>query len=117
MNKRRHLCKAAHNENFFSSLDIDKSNFPDWIVVGIFYAALHYYESYFSNFHEHSSTHDTGDDLISKDKNISNTYEDYRELKQYRWQASYKDTIFSADCIKNDVLPKYNRIKEHLQSL
>jgi|SRR3989338_6806470 len=117
MNKRRHLCKALHNEDFVNSFDIDKSKYPDWIIVGIFYATLHYYESYFSNQNKHSTTHDISDELISNDNKIVNTYDDYRELKQYRWQASYRDTPFSAQCIKNNIIPKFNNIKRHLQGL
>jgi len=117
MEKIKHLTKAQHNEDFFNSFDADKTRFRDWIVVGIFYTAVHYYESYFANFNRHSRSHDICDDWILNDKAIDSTYEDYRELKQYRWHASYRSKNFSSHEIKNNILPKLKSIKTGLQNL
>lgn len=114
MNKSKHLSKAAHNEKFFNSFDADKSDFRDWIVVGIFYSVLHYYESYFADANKHSRDHNVSDEWISQDEKISDTYFDYRELKEYRWQASYASKIFSSQDIKNNILPKFGNIKQKI---
>jgi hypothetical protein len=111
MNRKRHICKAEHNELFFRSFDIDKTNYRDWVVTGIFYTLIHCYEAYFSLFNKHSGSHDISDDWISNDPNISDTYDDYRELKQERWQASYRSTPFSATDIRDSLLPKFDRAK------
>jgi hypothetical protein len=114
MNRNRHLSKALHNEDFFSSMDIDATRFRDWIVVGIFYAILHHYEAYFANSNKHSPSHDISDDWIAQDGNLSPTYDDYRELKQYRWEASYKSRNFSPQDIKDIILPTFNSIKSRI---
>lgn len=111
MEKDKHLSKAKHNEDFFRSLDILRTRFPDWAVVGIFYAAMHYYESYFAGFNKHARSHDIYDDWILNDTNIEKTYEDYRELKQCRWYASYWNRNFSAQEIQRSILPKLQNIK------
>ena len=114
MNRVRHLAKALHNENFFNSMNIDSTNFRDWIVTGIFYAILHRYEAYFANSNKHSPSHDISDDWIAQDSNLSATYDDYRELKQYRRDASYKSRNFSPQEIKTTILPIFESIKRQI---
>ena len=111
MKRIKHLSKAEHNEKFFNSFDVNNTNYPDWIIVGIFYSAIHYYEAYFALSEKHSGTHDTSDNWISNDSKISDTYNDYRELKQYRWFANYRAKFFSSKEIKESILPKFKNIK------
>jgi len=117
MIKARHLDKASHNEDFFKSLDINKTKFTDWIVNGIFYAAHHYLDAYFSGLNKHSSSHDILDDWIEKDNKISCIYLDYRELKQYRWRATYKSTNFTPVEIIEAILPKFHNVKKQIYSI
>jgi len=112
MKRNKHLSKALHNQDFFTGIDVDNTKFRDWVVVGIFYSILHYYEAYFASLNRHSSSHDISDDWIAQDNNLQPTYTDYRELKQYRWEASYRSRNFSIDEIKNTILPIFNNIKK-----
>ncbi|MBM3246877.1 MAG: hypothetical protein FJZ13_06120 [Candidatus Omnitrophica bacterium] len=114
MNKNKHLSKALHNEDFFGSLDVDSTKFRDWLVTGIFYAALHYYESYFADLNKHSPSHEISDDWIAQDSKLALTYNDYRELKQYRRDASYKARNFTPQEIRDIILPLFNNIKKQL---
>ena len=117
MQRVKHLSKAEHNEKFFRSFDMDNTDFRDWIIIGMFYAAIHYYEAYFALKNKHSGSHDTADDWISNDAKISDTYFDYRELKQQRWYANYKAKRFTPDEIKRVILPKFDNIKSKILSL
>ena len=117
MDRLRHINKALHNEQYFGSFDIDNTKFPDWVVVGIFYATLHYYEAYFANFNKHSRDHGIYDEWIPNDTSIKNTYLDYRELKQYRWHATYRFRNFTPAEIKADILPKFENIKSRILSI
>ena len=117
MERDKHLNKAEHNEKFFSSFDVNSTDFKDWIVTGIFYAAIHYYEAYFALENKHSNSHHTCDDWISNDEKISDTHSDYRELKQHRRQASYKEKIFTSNEIRDIILPKFNNIKSKILSI
>ena len=103
--------------SFLDSLGIDTTEFRDWIVVGIFYAAIHYYEAYFARYAKHSPTHGTRDGWIAMDDRIKDTYDDYRELKQHRRQASHGTRNFSPVEIKNSILPKLENIKSKILSL
>jgi len=116
MEKIGHFNKAQHNEKFFNHFDVDKTEFRDWVVVGIFYAAIHYYEAYFARYGKHSYSHEARDEWIGNDSRIGDTYTEYRELKQYRRLASYKDKNFTPADIRNFVLPKFNTIKVKLLS-
>ena len=117
MKRSEHLTKAQHNENFFQKLDTTTTDFRDWVVVGIFYAAIHYYESYFALEGKHAGTHNKAERWISNDKRICDTYFDYRELKQYRLKASYEDKKFTSEEIKRFILPKLENIKNKILSL
>ena len=114
MKRIEHLNKAAHNENFFKRFDVDTTEFRDWVVVGIFYAALHYYEAYFALDGKHSGTHNKTEKWIKTDDRIVETYFDYRDLKQYRMDASYKDKNFTAKEITDVILPKFDNIKKKI---
>ena len=37
-----HVKKAEHNTRFIQSFDLANTPFLDWVVTGVFYAALHY---------------------------------------------------------------------------
>lgn len=117
MDKLRHMNKALHNEDFYKSFNIDKTDFKDWIVAGIFYTALHYYEAYFSELGKHSRDHGIYDEWIPNDDKIKNTYSDYQELKLYRWQASYRSKNFKPIEIRTDILPKLDSIKKQILAL
>ena len=117
MERIEHLTKAEHNEKFFRSFDMNSTDFRDWIVTGVFYAAIHYYEAYFALKNKHSGSHGTADDWISNDEKISDTHFDYRELKQQRRKASYSKKSFTSDEIRNVILPKFDNIKSKILSL
>ena len=117
MERIKHLTKAEHNEKFFHSLDISSTDFKDWIVTGIFYATIHYYEAYFAKQNKHSASHNVTDEWIQEDQKISHTYDDYRELKQLRREASYREKRFTSDEIKDFILPKFHNIKTKILSL
>ena len=117
MERIEHLSKAEHNEKFFRSFDMNSTDFRDWIVIGIFYAAIHYYEAYFALKNKHSKHHKITDDWISNDEKISDTLFDYRELKQQRREASYRKKYFTSDEIRRVILPKFDNIKSKILSL
>ncbi len=116
-NRIAHLKKAQHNEKFYLSFDIEKTPYKDWIVVGVFYTALHFIDSYFALSNKHPFAHGMRDDWVRDDWRLSQIWPDYRDLKEYRQKASYKVYEFNSQEIKNDVLPLLNSIKSYLQKL
>lgn len=112
-----HLKKAQHNEKFYQSFDIEKTPYKDWVVVGIFYSALHFIDAYFSLQNKHPFAHGMRDEWVKDDLRLSQIWPDYRELKEYRQKASYKIHDFSSREIKNDILPLLGSIKDFLQKI
>ncbi len=112
-----HLKKAQHNENFYLSFDVEKTHYKDWVVVGVFYTALHFIDSYFALNNKHPFVHGMRDDWVRNDWRLSKIWLDYRDLKEYRQKASYKVYKFSVQEIKNDIFPLLDSIKNYLQKL
>ena len=112
-----HLKKAQHNENFYLSFDVEKTPYKDWVVVGVFYTALHFIDSYFALNNKHPFAHGMRDDWVRNDWRLSKIWLDYRDLKEYRQKASYKVYEFSVQEIKNDIFPLLDSIKNYLQKL
>ena len=116
-NRIAHLKKAQHNENFYLSFDVEKTPYKDWVVVGVFYTALHFIDSYFALNNKHPFAHGMRDDWVRNDWRLSKIWLDYRDLKEYRQKASYKVYEFSVQEIKNDIFPLLDSIKNYLQKL
>lgn len=112
-----HLKKAKHNEDFYSSFDITKTDYKDWTVVGIFYTALHLVDAYFAQKNVHPFAHGMRDEWVKKDWKLIKIYPDYRDLKEYRQKASYKIYDFKSEEVKNDVIPLLDSIKTFLKNL
>ena len=85
-----HEDKAAHNAKLYSSLN--SSEYPDWVVVVLFYQGVHLIESILDIKGEHSESH------LKRNEYMNDYVElfprqikiDYRELERLSRQARYK---------------------------
>ena len=116
-NKDAHIKKAQHNEQFYLIFDLDKTIYRDWVVVGVFYTALHLIDAYLATKNIHPFSHGMRDDWVKKTPELDKIWCDYRDLKEFRMKASYKVYEFSSQEIRKDVLPLLNTIKENLHDL
>lgn len=116
-NRNEHLGKAKHNENFYLSFDIDKTLYKDWVVVGVFYTALHLIDAHFALSNKHPFAHGMRDDWVRNDLRLSKIWMDYRDLKEFQQKASYKIYNFTSQEIKDEVFPLLDSIKKSLQEL
>jgi hypothetical protein len=116
-NRNDHLLKSKHNEDFYLSFDIGKTLYKDWIVVGIFYSALHLIDAHFALSNKHPFAHGMRDEWIRNDWRLSKIWPDYRDLKEFRQKASYKIYDFTSQKIKDEVFPLLDSIKKFLQGL
>ena len=112
-----HLRKAQHNESFYSMLDIEKTPYRDWVVVGIFYTALHLIDSYLATKNVHPKAHFVRDNWVKNNRELDNIWLDYRELKEFRMKASYKLYEFTTQEVKDEVFPLLNSIRKGLRGL
>ena len=114
--QKDHIDKARHNEQFFSSFDIETTPFLDWMVNGIFYSALQYLDSYLANNGEHPDTHSDRMRLIRTKPDLGRSFfRLYRPLQDDSEDGRYRMKIFVPGEIRRDILPLLNKIKTHLK--
>lgn len=118
-----HLKQARHNEQLAKKLI--GSVYKDWVVIALFYAAVHYLEASWANQGWHSDNHDERDDYIKRSYRreiVLRTF--YKSLFQNAWLARYLDSdlnnlsiaheYFNEDDIKTFV-DQLNTIKKTLK--
>jgi hypothetical protein len=113
---RDHIGQARHNEQFFSSLDINATPFLDWVVNGIFYSAIHYLDSYLANKGKHPGNHQERIRLIWAEPDLGRQFfRLYRPLKDDSEEGRYNMRAFSADEIQQHIMPLLKDIKTQLK--
>jgi hypothetical protein len=114
--QKDHIDKARHNEQFFSSLDIETTSFLDWVVTGIFYSALQYLDSYLANHGEHPDKHFDRINLIWAKPDLGRSFfRLYRPLEDDSRDGRYRMRTFTPDEVRNDIIPLLEGIKRHLR--
>lgn len=114
--KDQHLAQAHHNEEFVAIFNLNTTPYIDWMVAGLFYAALHYIDSFLALHGIHPSQHDVRDGCIIKVRDLSPIWIDYRHLKDDRRAAQYDIVHFRPKDISNNIRPKFEAIKEFILS-
>lgn len=91
--KTEHAQKAEHNEHFVEALLNGGLPFPDWMVTGLFYAALHYCRAVMASYgFTNISTYAEMDRhfvSLSALKRQPDVYGHYRQLKDDSRAARY----------------------------
>jgi hypothetical protein len=117
--RKEHIDKAKHNEQFYSSFDLNTTPFLDWVVNGIFYSALHYLDSYFAGKAgkgRHPGDHKERIKLIWAYPDLGRSFfRLYMHLKDDSEAGRYDTRVFAPDAIRRDIIPKLNDIKTHLK--
>ena len=84
----------------------------DWALMALFYSALHYIEAFLAQSNIHCSNH------TFRERQILNLmpdlYEPYNDLKNDSMEARYQMRIFSADEIRNNMVPNLQVIKKYV---
>lgn len=111
-----HLQKARHNEQFVDSFELASTPYLDWVITGIFYAALHYVDAFLATQAVHPGSHSRRDAEV---KLFLGTgfYLDYRALKDDSQDARYRVRQFSAEEVQNEIRPLFQKIKSEVLAL
>ena len=111
-----HVNKAIHNEAFIEQLNLPDSDFPDWAVTVISYAALHYVDALLAkSFASSPRNHGERSSYIYRQQALrDNIRNDYEDLKNDGIEARYTDRIFTAQEINKHILPSLDRIKAYV---
>ena len=114
LTKEEYLQQAEHNEKFFHSFDIEKTEFRDWAVIAAFYAAVHWINAYLLTQGYEPKHHTARDNAIRRYSVTRKIAWEYSELKSHSFSARYKAHRFSAKQIKEDVVPWLEAIKKQI---
>lgn len=112
-----HLRQAQHNEAFVVSLNLDSTDYLDWAVTGIFYAALHYVESFLASQNIHSSSHGFRLHVFQEQQNLKPIYNQYRVLKTRSENARYDLQQFSPVEVRELISAELQEVKSHISQL
>lgn len=86
-----HLKQAKHNKSALGYLQKRIADFPDWVVVVAFYAALHYVEAVFATDKDiqHGQSHGRRLEMLKSKSRYKDIFMHYRILKNYSEIARY----------------------------
>ena len=112
--KEEHLQQAEHNEKFFRSFDLEKTEFRDWAVVSAFYAAVHWINAYLLTQGCRPKNHRTRDNAIRMYAVTKKVAWEYSELKNHAFNARYMVHRFSAKQVNEQVVPFLEAIKKQI---
>ncbi len=110
--KQEHIKWAEHNEAFIDSLNLDATPYRDWVVTGMFYAAVHYVEAYLATRNKHSRDHRARDSTVKR--LLPAISHNYRSLKDESINARYYGYRPSTSNIRQDMNPRLEAVKNHI---
>ena len=117
--KQQHLDKAAHNEAFYDDFDLDSSPYCDWAVTVLFYALLHYVDTFLAVAQKpvHPNRHAVRDGCVARIPDLGPIYNEYITLKDKSRDARYYATQFGACDVRKLQKERFLPAKNHLLSL
>ena len=89
--RNAHTRKAKHNRAFWQSHDITQTSYLDWVVIGMFYEAVHWVEAQLATVNEHSRNHHDRETKMSQStvlKGVPDLVADYGTLSDRKRERS-----------------------------
>ena len=116
--KDEHLNWAIHDRDFWTSIDLDTSPYPDWAPSGMFYEALHWVEAFLATKGYHCREHKQRKWAMRRvyRSDLGTIEVDYSKLKQVSETARYECHKHTANEIQQ-LIPLVDRIKSHISQL
>jgi len=115
--KEEHLAQAQHNRDFWSGINSDTTDFRDWVVTGMFYEGVHWVEAYLAKSSFHSIDHGKRMVYMRRDIILRPISKDMEQLKIDSENARYQCYKYTEKDINNDLIPKVDQIKSHIESV
>jgi hypothetical protein len=115
--QQQHLSQAQHNEEFIQSFDLNTTPYLDWVVTGIYYAALHYIESYLALRNRHPRSNEYRERMFQEIEELTPIYPDFRALKDYSLGTRYDLQRFSKDEVEDMIRNELADIHDHIISI
>ncbi len=115
--QQQHLAQAKHNEDFVNSFDLPTTHYLDWVATGIYYAALHYVESYLALQGKHPRSDKYRDEMFQQLRDLRAIYADFRTLRDYSRAARYDIQKFSATEVESMIRNELNAVRQHITTI
>ena len=116
--KDEHVSQAEHNRAFWNGLGLPTTAFRDWVVVGVFYEAVHWLEAFLATKGEHSDVHVNRLTAIRRNRTeVGSLQLDYELLKQESENARYRCHRYTTNEISNDLIPLVDGIRSHIRGI
>lgn len=118
--RQAHINQAEHNHEFWRQFDLTNTPYTDWIVVGMFYEAVHWIEAYLAVQSKHSGGHNQRQVSMAADSSLADEphlVSDYGVLRTESEAARYRAQHYTALEIQNDLVPISDRLRETMKSL
>jgi len=97
-----HQTKIKHNHGFVSFLDTNSHPFQDWVIIGLYYIAVHQVERYLgTKLGKHCNNHQERTDWVSRLGDFRPIWGDYRELEHLSRKARYDTVMMTANDVED----------------
>jgi hypothetical protein len=113
----QHAAKARRNETFFRGFDLDTTPYLEWVVVAIFYTALHLVEAFAATRGEHPDSHGERERFLWASPELQPVIVHYFYLKDRSEDARYRIRTFLPDEVKHLITHHFEPLKQHIASL
>lgn len=115
-----YLQQAAHNWEFAQDIRKNKAQYLDWATTCLFYAAVHYINSYFVKFKIPIPRRHTSPDpknpgrtnIVQQDPQLSAIYPSYRHLDDESRDARYELKAISESDFDEFLVPRLKKITD-----
>lgn len=115
--KNAHVRQVLHNQEFIDFLDVDSTEYLDWVVTVAFHVAIHLVEGHLARHEIHTSTHGDRWAHMGRCKRLKPVYKDTRWLSDKSRMCRYDCWIPNREFVKTEVLPKLASIEATLSKL
>jgi len=115
--KKAHSQQVEHNQKLIAFLDVDSTEYLDWVVTAAFHAAVHLVEQHLARVPVHSKTHGERWNYMSKCKSLKPLYNDARYLCERSRECRYDCFMPDRSFVKTQVLPTLGNIENAIASL
>lgn len=113
----QHVERAKRNARFAEHFDLQTTEFRDWVVAGYFYCALHWIDAYLVAINKKPDGHGGRHTLTNTERELTPISRPYRKLYSYSRNVRYDLVDFSAQRIREDVIPKVQQVRALMEGL
>ncbi len=98
------------------SMGLENQAKIDWVLIMLFYAAMHYVEAYLATVGQHIRSHTTRDNIVGRDKKLRKIFNEYQDLKFFGYNARYEVMGFTATNV-SESKESLRAVKGYIQTI